>query len=150
MYVQKIVCLTLVQKLVNVWMVCIIGFYGDTCNNRCLQTCANLTCDRKLGTCKQTYNDAQVAPKEADPELSLEGIIGISIGAVVVVIIFVIVIVCCINYKRRYDDAKTEIHLPSDVIERLSTHRSLHSTTSTNYPVARVVGDDNEKDFVLF
>jgi heme/copper-type cytochrome/quinol oxidase subunit 2 len=57
--------------------------------------------------------DAQVTPKEADPELSLEGIIGISIGAVVVVIIFVIVIVCCINYKRYVQDTSPPSNQPN-------------------------------------
>ena len=50
---------------------------------------------------------------------------------------------------RRADEAKSEIHLPSDIIDRLSTHHSLHDGTSLQYPVARVVGDD-EKDFILF
>lgn len=63
------------------------------------------------------------------------------------------------TFFRRADDAKNEIHIPSDVLERLS-QADMKSTLSTNYatnyaasstayPVARVVGDD-EKDFVLF
>ena len=63
-------------------------------------------------------------------------------------LITAVLLYCLFNY-RQATDAKSEIHLPSDVLERLSTHRSHHSTISSQYPVARVVGDD-EKDFVLF
>ncbi|XP_053387905.1 multiple epidermal growth factor-like domains protein 6 isoform X10 [Mercenaria mercenaria] len=139
---------------------CPANSYGNQCDKECLKPlCNDATCDKYSGYC----SDCQISPKGsrcsvqdpvteaqvAEDVLSVEAIIGVTVGSVAFVIIFVVVFVCCMNYKRRYDDAKTEIHLPSDVIERLSTHRSLHSTTSTNYPVARVVGDD-EKDFVLF
>lgn len=60
----------------------------------------------------------------------------------------------CIYSFRRADEAKSEIHLPADMLERLSQRDVLdtvssHYAGSTAYPVARVVGDD-EKDFVLF
>ncbi|KAH3875420.1 hypothetical protein DPMN_038686 [Dreissena polymorpha] len=53
---------------------------------------------------------------------------------------------------RNAENAKNEIFLPSELLEGLSNHQSvhdLHEHESTSYPVARVVGDD-ENDFVLF
>lgn len=132
------------------------------CDKNCIApVCTDLVCDKNSGLCEDCrkspkgpkcsdQDSEQALPSTSDDEvLTVGAIAGITVGSVCFVIIFVIVFVCCMNYKRRYDDAKTEIHLPSDVIDRLSTHRSLHSSLSTNYPVARVVGDD-EKDFVLF
>lgn len=133
------------------------GFYGPQCQTVCSKTCKDETCDQTTGECADCSKtpvgplckDEVVVTETEVERLSTAGIIGISAGCAVAVVIIVILLVVCVFYQRKASDAKHEIHLPSDMIDRLSTHRSHHSTISSQYPVARVVGDD-EKDFVLF
>ncbi|KAH3875388.1 hypothetical protein DPMN_038653 [Dreissena polymorpha] len=60
---------------------------------------------------------------------------------------------------RRAEDAKSEIHIPEDILERLShkgytpqvSARDLHSQYSTSLPNPNYNLDgDDETDFVLF
>ncbi|KAH3875432.1 hypothetical protein DPMN_038698 [Dreissena polymorpha] len=134
---------------------CVAGKYGTKCISNCLETCNDSTCDQTTGKCeaKVTYPTLPPAASTADDEeLSTGAIIGIAAGCFGALVIIIVFAFCCFYQMRNAENAKNEIFLPSELLEGLSNHHSvhdLHEHESTSYPVARVVGDD-ENDFVLF